>query len=321
MHQNKTNIDTEHIINSNHPIKEKLTLLVNKMQQLSESDFISNSIEVFFTIRLFLEKSPKTQCLYDSEQDLRMQEAKRFHSIIEKKFQKSGSPENVIMVSDSLGLPRLTKAWEANIIQTTTNLFNEMMPHRFKMRTWAQRYLTTSKILSNWNLITGDINGKHLIIHLGINDSADRIFLEKQRLALDAYDLTIKNKIINFGKEYRKEIMENQNNHAYTKLDLFKENLKELIFHAENSNAKSITFINIITFPDNHKIKTPINRIKYNQAFNDIKLKNQHINIIDLNAKVLNSGFEKCMLEDYIHLSNYGHKILANEILDTLEKN
>jgi len=189
------------------------------------------------------------------------------------------------------------------------------------MMTWAQRFLTTQKLLDNWKLITQDLKDKHLIVHLGLNDSAERIFLEEQRLALVTYSKDTQDAIVKYGKKYRKEIISKQKDHSYVPFDIFKGNLIEIIKRSKEEGVTSLTFINIIAFPVSHEEDTPgslANTKRFNKLFSDVQKEYPHINIVDLDKLVKENGFKNCMLEDNMHLSHQGHNLLANSIMSTI---
>lgn len=306
-------------MNAQDELELKIAQLNETMYKQAKSGDIENAVQTFYKLRLMLNQTQNLEAIYCSEQDRWIKEAKIFSRYIQNGVRFKTNKDNVVMVGDSLALPRPMEALRADfgINQTSTFMFNNMVQDGLEMRTWAQRYLTTEKLLDNWNLMVENIQNKHLVIHLGLNDSAERIFLEGQRLALDVYDDELKNSIVEFGKQYRKEIIKNQYDHAYVGYEKFKNNVHEIIRRACEEEAKSIIFVNIIAFPKSHEIDTPGSlalTAKYNSFFEEIKSSYPEINLIDLNGIVNHIGFEKCMLPDNMHLNPYGHQVLAKEI-------
>ena len=307
-------------------LEAQIDTLNHKMWEDAQSEKVDQAIKLFYELRLLLDKTADIESLYAEEQDRWMKEARVFKRYIKQASGHKFTDENIVMIGDSLSLPRPIEEAVTNnfgIYKTATGIFNAMLQDGLKMRTWGQRYLTTEKLLVNWEMMVENVSDKHLIVHLGLNDSAERIFLERQRLALDVYDAELKKSIIEFGKKYRKEIIENQYDHAYVGYENFKKNVHEIIKRTTSEKAKSITFINIIAFPKSHEIDTPGSIAlteKYNAFFNELKSIYPQVNIIDLNGIVTHVGFEKCMLPDNMHLSPMGHQVLANEIYKTLTK-
>ena len=296
------------------------------MDALASSGDAVSAAKVFYQLRELLGQAPGVAGLYEAEQDYFKKEAKIFKKFIQQSFEVENA--NVVMVGDSLGLPRPneTQALDFKASTTTTWQFNQInqteLSH-FSMVTWAQRYLTTEKMLGNWEDIVGNLSNKHLVVHLGLNDSSERIYLEHQRLGMDVLDPTVKRQIVEFGKTYRKEIIGNQYEFFYVSFDKFKNNIQTIINRAKSSGALSVTFVNIIAFPQSHEIDTPRsleNTSKFNSALKDIVQLNSDfkVNLIDMNSIVAREGRNKFMLSDDMHLSHHGHKTLAREILNVL---
>jgi len=295
-------------------------LFLKMNEQLQEKN-IQNAIETFFVLRERLGKNTSVNQLYIDEQELWMKEAKIFQRRIDSTFNINDN-HKCIIIGDSLHLPRPheTKMKNYGIEFTSTYMLNQKS---LQTKSWGQRFLTTEKLLDNWDLMVGDINNKYLIIHLGLNDSAPRIFLEKQRLALRLYDESTQLGIIDFGKKYRKEIIVSQQEHSYVPYNLFTKNTMNIVQKSKKAGVKKLFFVTIIEFPDEHELTTPGHKDithKYNKALLDLEKMYDWINVIDLNKVIYDIGFRKCMLEDNMHLSHYGHEILTNEIIKKVEK-
>ncbi len=291
------------------------------MSLQSNSNETEQSILTFNELRKLLDQTHSSDFLYEREQNIWIKEAKILQRHI-KNSQKNANA-NVVMVTDSLGLPRPHEVAmkDFGVQYTSTYMFNDSNNTSLSMQTWAQRFLTTEKLLNNWNLMTQSIENKHLVIHLGLNDSAERIFLERQRLSLTAYNVKTRQSIVAFGKQYRKEIISNQKDHSYVPFEQFKTNLDEIVRRSIQNGVASLTFINIIAFPASHEKNTPgslANTKRFNQLFVNLQEKYPHINLIDLDMLIKENGFKECMLEDNMHLSHKGHRLLANSIISAL---
>jgi len=283
------------------------------------------AVEVFYELRELLGQAPAIAKLCDNEHEYFAKESRIFKNIINSEFGEEN--QDVFMVADSLGLPRpnetvrndfgakTTTAWHFN-----QNALSQINGH--KMGIWAQRYLTTSRLIDSWSKIVGHLENKHLIVHLGLNDSSERIFLEHQRLGMDLLEINVKKEIIDFGKKYRKDIISNQYEFNYVSPDQFRSNLQEIINLANEEGASSISFVNIISFPKSHEINTPrsfINTQKYNEIISSVVNTNDNAYLIDLESTFIQEGKDNCMLEDNMHLSSIGHETLSNEILTKLD--
>jgi len=304
-------------------LKKDVEYMLWRAELQEGSNEVSESIKSFYKFRDLLSRTPSIPFLYEREQNIWIKESKIFKRYIQNLVRNSAP--NIVMISDSLGLPRPNETINDSfgVEHTATYMFNEMNKNKYYMRTWAQRFLTTQKLLDNWSLMTGELKSKHLVIHLGLNDSVERIFLEEQRLAMLAYPGKVRSTAVEYARKYRKELISNQKNHSYVHYDIFIDNVKKIILKAKKENVASITFINIIAFPKSHEIDTPgslENTQRFNNVFLELKNEFTEVNILDLNHLVKEHGFNECMLEDNMHLSHKGHKLLADAIMSIIEK-
>ena len=299
---------------------ENQTFLLNLQANSGE---INYSIKSFYKLRELLSETKSIPFLVDRNTNIWRKEARIFQRYI-RDIQPIKN-QNVMMVGDSLGLPRPheIKMKSYGVEYTSTYMFNNIENTPFSMITWAQRFMTTQKLLDHWESIVGVLKDKHLVIHLGLNDSVERIFLEEQRLSLLTYSSKVNDSIVTYGKDYRREIIKNQKNHSYVPYAKFKTNLETIVQKAITQNVASLTFVNIIAFPESHEKDTPNslkNTKRFNNLFLDLQTQYPIINVIDINNLVKKHGFRICMLEDNMHLSHYGHKLLADTLFMTLSK-
>jgi len=300
------------------PISE-LEDTVEDMFNLIDENNINEAVNKFYKVRKILEKTPNIKELYAYEQDIWKKEAKVFKRKIQNTFKHTEN--DIVIIGDSLQLPRPleTQASNYGIDKTTTYKMNK---NGLKTITWGQRFLTTQKLIDNWDLMVEDIRDKHLVIHLGLNDCAPRIFLEEQRLSLREYPREVNSRIVDFGRVYRKEIIENQKEHCYVPFKDFKRNILSIATKAEEASVKSLTFINIINFLDSHEKDSPGSQQiskKYNKELLSLKKKYNFIDVINLNDIVHEIGFSECVLEDNMHLSHFGHEVLATKLEERIQ--
>ena len=297
----------------------KLEETVENMFNLIEDNNIHAAVDIFYSVRKILNQTPNIKELYAYEQDIWKKEAKVFKRKIQNTFKHTEN--DIVIIGDSLQLPRPleTQASNYGIDKTTTYKMNK---NGLKTITWGQRFLTTQKLIDNWDLMVEDIRDKHLVIHLGLNDCAPRIFLEEQRLSLREYPREVNSRIVDFGRVYRKEIIENQKEHCYVPFKDFKRNILSIATKAEEASVKSLTFINIINFLDSHEKDSPGSQQiskKYNKELLSLKKKYNFIDVINLNDIVHEIGFSECVLEDNMHLSHFGHEVLATKLEERIQ--
>jgi len=307
-------------------IEDILQHYIDNAFEIAETESISKGVDLFFTLRgllktLKINENDALQML-NKQRSQYQNEAKRFyHDILQSNKKKNIS--DIFIVGDSLHLPRPAETKQANNgIQFTPSytLLNMVKTDNlnYNIKTWAQRYFTTSYLLNIWErIIPTDLSNTHLVIHLGLNDHVERIFLEEERLALSLCSPALTQRIVKFGQTYRRYIISKQLNHSYVPYHQFQKNIQNIISKAQKSNAKSITFVNIIASDIDSWKKTPRsiwNTTKYNMFLYDME--QQHdIKILDLDRLVWETGLHNNLLADKIHLSQSGHQILADEIV------
>jgi len=299
---------------------------------LAKQREMDNAIEHFFTLRMLLKTSVINDKIpYDTLQNhtkIFNAEAEKFKKVIQQNGIQLDTAKQILIIGDSLQLPRPneTKLDNGGIHLTTSYMMQETIEKEnlnYQVNTWGQRYFTTDSLLKNWDvLIPEDLTNTHLIVHLGLNDYAERMFLEEERLALDLYPSEIKDKIVKFAQIYRKEIIKRQVNHSYVPMNQFKKNIIEIITRAKLHKAKSITFINIIALPSKTWEHTPRcmwNTSRFNMFLYEIE-QEHNIKILDLDRFVWEFGLHEHLLPDKMHLSPKGHKLLADKILESIKE-
>lgn len=312
-------------------IEKVLSQYIDNAFYVAEKSSISRGVDIFFTIRALLKTlqiNEKSSMSALNEQRLAYQdEAKIFNRSILHTYNNSKYTEDIFIVGDSLHLPRPAETKQANGgIQHTASfkLIEQIQTNNLNLnvKTWAQRYFTTDSLLRVWNrIIPKNLSNTHLIIHLGLNDHVERIFSEEERLALSICSPTLTQKIVKFGQVYRRVIIQKQNNHSYVPFEQFKKNIQSIIVQSKQKNVKSLSFINIIASNIDSWNKTPRSMwitTKYNMFLYDME--QQHdINVIDLDRQIWELGLHEYLLEDKMHLSQSGHQLLADTILNTIK--
>lgn len=187
---------------------------------------------------------------------------------------------------------------------------------------WAQRFNTTSKVLENWDIIfDSDIQGSTIVLHVGLNDYAERVFQEEERLALNVIDADSRKKILDFARNYRREIMLNQQDYSYTSIEQFKKNLEAIVERSKKDKVKKLYFVKIVPFPKSHEVENPgsiLRSEQFNTVFDEVCRKYSFVDTIELKSIFNFHGIGKCMLPDNMHLSHFGHEVLAKEIKSKL---
>ena len=295
---------------------------LEKAFYLAENFEIDKAIDVFKETRQLLTKLPNSKLDYEREQMLWIKDARVFQRKIRESFDIAPDKEDILLIGDSLALPRPLEVKNINFGMTRSYayMFNNNS-YGLTLVPWAQRYLTTTKLLDKWSDLVGNILNKHLVIHLGINDSAERIFSEEQRTSMVSLSPDIKKKILEFAKIYRKEIILSQDNFSYVPYDIFKSNIQEIVKRALDNGAKSLTFVGILPFPQSHELTSPgaINNCKrYNLVLEEASKKYEKVNFLDITDILEGVKNNAGVLNDNVHLSIPGHRELSLAVFSKL---
>jgi len=299
---------------------------------LAENHEFDVAINHFFALRMLLQTSKvdgmTSQDTVAENTTYIENEARNFKDIVAKANPYQVEPHDTLcIIGDSLHLPRPeeTTREDFGFPLVCSHYLQKLIEKdlcSYRVQTWAQRYYTTSSIVQNWKDILPDtLENTHLVIHVGLNDYVERMFLEEERLAMDLYPEVLKLKIVKFAQLYRKEIIHRQLGHSYVPFPKFKKNIQEIIVRAKIQNVKSLSFVNIIALPSKSWVSTPRsmwNTSRFNMFLYDMQ-QQHNINIIDLDRLVWENGLHENLLADKMHLSSSGHQLLAKNILTTIK--
>ena len=303
-------------------VETKIISNIEKAYHFAEIFELDKALDMFRKTRELLNDLPNAKCDYDREQMLWIKDARVFQRKIREAFSIGFGKEDVIVVGDSLVLPRPSEVKNINfgITRSYTYMFNNNS-YGLNLLSWGQRYLTTSKLLHNWDHLIGDLNHKHLVLHLGINDSVERIFSEEQRTAMASLPTEIRMKVVKFGQIYREEIIKSQDNYSYVPYDEFKNNVNEIVRRCMDGGVKSLTFISILPFPQSHEITTPgaiDNCKRYNAVFKEASEQTSEVIYLDIEQTLQKVKNSSGVLSDNVHLSIPGHRVLAEALFSKL---
>lgn len=224
---------------------------------------------------------------------------------------------SIVVFSDSLGLPRP----EGNGAPEKTYV-EILQDHYLQKNGGAQRnvipvcrrYATTRSV--RLQLEREPVADNDVIIHVGVNDAAARIFLERERLALQILPADIRDRIVSFGQLYRWEILKRYDDYNYVPIDEFRKNVFDIANYAIANFAASVTFVNIISLPPQAERSTPNlrwNFSRYNFVFYEVA-KELGVRLIDIDRLAVQRNYVD-LWKDLIHLSPQGHALLAERFI------
>lgn len=326
--EKKSNLNANKNFSRESTYKRKLKIEAEIISNLEKANYLIESFDTdsamaaFEEIRKLLVELPTAKEDYNKDQMLYIKEARVFQRKIREKFNIVHGEQDILLVSDSLALPRPRETENVNFGMTRSYayMFNNNS-YGLTMLPWAQRYLTTSKLLERWDEITGNLTNKHLVIHIGINDFIERVFSEEQKTAMASLNPEISKGIIEFGQTYCKEIFQSQYGLSYVPFNKFEANVQQIVARALDSGVLSLTFIGIIPFSKSHEGKFPgaiENCIRYNAVLKQAAVEFERVGYIET-KDVLDSVKKNVgLLTDNVHLSIPGHRALASAIFSKL---
>lgn len=222
------------------------------------------------------------------------------------------------ILGDSLTMPRQ----EVLFTSTYPYILNEKISNNFFLANNSHRGNSIVNLLDIDNK-TGyrieDIDyyneSTYIIVHLGIVDCAPRIFSEKEYLKLQnrffgRFIIKIKEKYRFFFTKYFPKV--------YTDINTFESQYNQLIdYILQTTRVKKILIINIADTNQKNKLKSynfEKNIDDYNLVLSEIALKNQRVELIDINS--ISKQKNSFLLDDGIHLSIEAHQAIANIIYE-----
>jgi GDSL-like Lipase/Acylhydrolase family len=253
----------------------------------------------------------------------RRREADKFRKAIMD--QAARKPETrVAIFSDSLALPRPEEmdAFPGNLESTYPGIINARLqaaPTIKHTSVWAhcERYFTTDDLIRLLDEHPESIKDAHILVHLGLNDCAIRMFMDDQRLAVALLPDDMANEVLAFSRIYRRALIEAFPHFSYVPIQKYNANLHRIAQMAKSSNARSLTFSTTIVVPEKFWPSTPWicrNQTTYNLETMNVA-RQVGANVLDVDRLMWGRGVEVSLNSDGMHLSPIGHELLASSWL------
>ncbi|MDW9837433.1 hypothetical protein GOB11_27485 [Sinorhizobium meliloti] len=244
-------------------------------------------------------------------------ESRAFEALAADRAKLTGRP--TVLLSDSLGLPRGGPG-EADCFEKT---YAGLILHarRGPVQPIFRRLGTT------WDVVDGLVNraslsGADVLIHIGLNDCAVRMFKEKERIALTLVSEYLRERFLRFVKAYRSKIVLSDLDYTYTPLHAFRDRLFRSVQIARRSRARTISIATIVQPSETFAVRTPRmawNFNRYNSVIREVAEQNS-ITLIDINDLCQQHGKERALSKDGMHLSAAGHRLMADAYLEKARK-
>ncbi|MCK0122130.1 SGNH/GDSL hydrolase family protein [Loktanella sp. F6476L] len=229
---------------------------------------------------------------------------------------KAGSSRHVLIMGDSLGLPRPNdnKGEKKGAERTYTGLIYEKYSDR-SVTSMCQRFFTTTEVRSLLFENADLGRDSDFLLHVGLNDCANRMFLENERIALSFLDPDTRNRLIEFSRKYRRDIIMRLPPHHYVPPTRFRDNLSAIVSMLRTRNARRIILATIILPPAKSWPGTPsMNR---NFAAYNLDIMNtvydHEIDLLDFDRHIWQAQNRQVLLPDGMHLSDAGHQLFTDK--------
>jgi lysophospholipase L1-like esterase len=227
----------------------------------------------------------------------------------------------LLLLGDSLGLPRADQiSGKYRGAETTYGWMLGYQTHSLQPTAICQRYFTTDDAVRVLTEEPALAQTKKAVIHLGLNDCANRMFLEHERLALSLLKDGLRQQIVRFAQTYRKAILKELPGRHYVTADRFRSNLDLICALLRQGGTKKIILTTAILPPSKFWHSTPgmnANFAKYNMEVLSAVQRNDAV-LLDFDRLVTERGALKMLVDDGMHLSVDGHTLFTREVVKLL---
>jgi hypothetical protein len=233
----------------------------------------------------------------------------------------------IAIFGDSLGLPRpeemadFSKALAGTYPSLILSKMREVGSFGgVRVDSHCERYLSTNDLVVLLQERPETIADAHILVHLGLNDCAVRMFMTEQRLALNLLPPEVSEDILNFSRKYRNDLVRAFPDFCFVPLERYRSNLHRIAILAQVARCKSLTFCTIIVTPLKFWTGTPgicQNFSRYNLAIMS-SAQEMGAQTLDVDRLMWEANTTTSLNPDGMHLSSLGHDILASACLKTV---
>lgn len=226
----------------------------------------------------------------------------------------------LVIFGDSLGLPRpVPRGGQPLEDRVYPELIADARPGR-AISSLCQRFFTTDHLLQELQADATLGAGADVIIHVGLNDCANRMFLESERLALDLLPEALSAQIVEFSRRHRRAILTDLPARHYVAPERFSANLDACLALLKRRKANRVMLTTIILPPVTSWASTPyihMNFASYNLRIMEAARRNEAL-LFDFDRRIWQAQHLEALLPDGMHLASEGHRIFAREALALL---
>jgi lysophospholipase L1-like esterase len=246
-------------------------------------------------------------------------ERETYRDMIEK---RRVSNDKLVVFADSLGLARPNNKTGADMGASRCYpwLLVDAMPGK-SVTSLCQRYYTTRDVLEQ--IVTDQKLGADadIVIHVGLNDCANRMFTEEQRLSIALLPDELGKNIVQFAQQRRRDILRNLPAQRYIQIEQFRSNLDSILTLLRSRNARKIILATIVLPPSKFWGATPgvnQNFAAYNLEIMAAAYRHDGL-LMDIDRHVWEAQHLSSLNEDGMHLSDKGHQIFTENVARLLK--
>jgi lysophospholipase L1-like esterase len=303
-------------------------LLIDRATALAQHKQLDRAIDLFRLGRASLtaRADPKriAAAVANTQRKL-VEEREDFRRRIDERAPSEGP--SVVVIADSLGLPRAEEAslpdagiplTYADKIQNWSTTKGAKVPLR--VHALCQRYFTTDNVVQQLTAMRMSLSSAYVLVHVGLNDCATRIFTHTERLAVGLLDESTQHKLLDFVRTYRRPIVHRYPEYNYVDLPSFNENLEKAVKLVRSHKGAHIAFVTIVQprfAAERHTPHLRWNFTRYNWAIYDVA-KRMSVDVIDADRLCWAKGLDQALNPDGIHLSAIGHDMMADTYLNLI---
>lgn len=249
-------------------------------------------------------------------------ERERYRSDIARHSAGAANPRPLLIVADSLGLPRPTAMDSPR--KGAEHIYAGLLGTKTGRRVDAicQRFFTTGDAVDLFRDNPDLGRDSDVVLHLGLNDSARRMFLERQRIALQVAPVELRTPIVEFARKYRLDILRHLPPLYYTPPEQFAANLDQICSLLKQRGAHSIVLTTIILPPHQFWPSSPDMALYFGLFNQEIMAATRRNDVLLFNFdRYIWSNLHNASTDpDGMHLSAFGHRLFAQQLGKLLSK-
>ena len=297
--------------------KEKLVELGAEIARAHDYAAAGHRVEAvhsFALARVISEKFADPQALANAitrETNSYAKERDTYRTMIAK---RRASKDGLAILSDSLAMPRPDDKTgnDLGAARTYPWLLVDALPAK-SVTSIAQRFFTTHDVV---NQLAADPKlgaNSDIIIHVGLNDCAKRMFTVAQRLSLSLLPEALNKSMVLFAQKYRIDILLHLPAQHYSTIWEFRTNLDHALMLLRERKARKIILATIILPPAKHWPGTPgvnLNFATYNLEIMAAAQRHGAL-LLDIDRYIWATFHESGLGPDGMHLADKGHRMFT----------